>query len=90
MSHNGRIAWIDRSGGVAKSRLPAAGCVTVMQEFEDQEGRPPGIADKELMGLVVGSVVGNESRPCMVLFLGVDNANVAFWVVEGNARSCFA
>ena len=41
--------------------------------FTEDDGRPNGISDKELMGLVVGSVAGHSARAETVLLIGVGN-----------------
>lgn len=58
--------------------------------FLEEDGRLPGSADKELMGLLVGSVAGCADRPEKVLFIGVDNLNAVCWVAIAKARRKFA
>ena len=53
------------------------------------DGLQAGIADKELMGLVLGSVDGFAAHPGTVLFIGVGNLNAAAWVVRGKSRGEF-
>ena len=65
--------------------LPAA---ETTKPFMEEDGRLPGIDDKELMGLVVGGFAGIGARPEIVLCIGVDNMIdvcwIAKWKREGN------
>ena len=67
-SRIGLVGWADRT----YIRLDAT---DVAHDFTDADGRQPGIADKELMGLITGSVAGLSSHPGVVLFIGVGNLN---------------
>ena len=58
--------------------------------FGSNSQRHPAIADKELMGLALGSVAGAAAQPQEVLLIGVGNMNSVCWVGTGTARSRFS
>lgn len=64
----GAVGWAKRT----YLRLDAG---EVLRDFTEIDGRPPGIEDKELMGLIMGSLGGLSAHPGAVLFIGVDNLN---------------
>ena len=62
----------------------------LMKFYVDKDGLTAGIAGKELMGLVLGSVAGFPAHPGAILFIGVDNLNAVYWVIKGKSRGKFA
>ena len=62
----------------------------LMKFYIDKDGMTPGIADKELVGLVLGGVAGYAAHPGTILFLGVDSLNAVYWVIKGKSRGKFA
>ena len=79
----GVVDWKDRT-------FIRADADQLMKFYVDKDGLTAGIADKELMGLVLGSVAGFAAHPGTILFLGVDNLNVVYWVAKGKSRGKFA
>ena len=79
----GVVGWRERT----YIRLDAE---ETMKEYAEADGLQAGIADKELMGLVLGSVAGFAAHPGDVLFIGVDNLNAVDWVIRGKSRGEFA
>ena len=62
----------------------------LMKFYVDKDGLTAGIADMELMGLVLGGVDGFAAHPGAILFIGVDNLNAVYWVIKGKPRGEFA
>ena len=60
-----------------------------MKDYVEAEGLQAGIADAELMGLVLGSVAGFPAHPGAVLFIGVDNLNAVDGAIRGKSRGKF-
>lgn len=54
------------------------------------DGGQAGIADKELMALVIGSLDGYADRSNAVLFVRVGNMDAVCWAIKGKGRSKFA
>ena len=67
-----------------------AGAGEIMKDYADADGRQAGIADKEPMGLAIGSVAVFSAQPDTVLFVGVDNLNAVCRIVKGGPRRKFA
>lgn len=55
-------------GGTGRHKLVGAG--EFMRDFIENDIRKAGISDKELMGLIGGSLAGVSARPGAVLFDG--------------------
>ena len=54
-----------------------------MATFAEEDERPPGIARKDLTGLVVGSVAVYSARPETVMFIDVGNLKAACGIGKG-------
>ena len=57
-----------------------------MNDYVEADGLQAGISNKELTGLVLGSVAGYAAHPGAVLFVGVGNLNDVACVVRGKSR----
>ena len=79
----GVVDWKDRT-------FIRADAEQMMKFYVDMDGLEAGIADKESMGLVLGSVAGFAAHPGAILFLGIDNLNAVYWVIKGKSRGKFA
>ena len=75
----GMVGWRDRKFLRVKAD-------ETMKDYVDDDGLRAGIADKELMGLVIGGVDGFAAHPGAVLFIGVGNLNAVAWVIRGGSR----
>ena len=92
------VSWVTtddapRITGVAGWRARTyirVGDESTMRNYVEQDRLQAGIADKELMTLVLGGVDGLPAHHGAVLFIGVGNLNDVAWAIQGKSRLGFA